>query len=141
MPTILSGSKPRLSATELHDMMDTYNIDRSDHPLVVAGIRGYYRDSMGAPGVNDRGIYDDALFIDSPLVTASYNGDTDPSRYRKGRGKGAGKGIAVLKAGVWLSYRFDKHRNKYFALCANAQMWLRLFEMEIRHMRIPDGLE
>jgi hypothetical protein len=95
-------------------MLKIYNGDRSEHPLIVAGIRGYYRDTMGEPGVNDRGIYGDALFIDSLSVTAAYNGNTDPSRYRKGHEKDASKGMAVLKAGAWFSYRFDKHNNNLY---------------------------
>jgi hypothetical protein len=72
---------------------------------------------MGAPGVNDRGVYDDGLFIDTPNVTASYNGNTDPSGYRKGSGTGPGKGMASLKPGAWFVHKFDKRKGKYLALC------------------------
>jgi lysozyme len=52
--------------------------------MLVVGIRGYYRDSLGAPGVNDRGIYDDAAFVVGPETFAAFNANTDPSRLRKG---------------------------------------------------------
>lgn len=112
MPTMIPNSKPRLSTNELHALLQPFDIDRSQHPLVVVGIRGYYRDTMGAPHVNDRGIYDDALFIDTPSVTAAYNGNTDPSGYRKGHGVGTAKGMATLNTGLWLVHRFDLHRGQ-----------------------------
>ena len=72
-----------------------------DLPAVyLVGVRGYYRDSMGKPGVNDRGIYDDALFIVGPETFAAFNGNTDPSRFRQG--------VATLVPGVhW--FRPGKH--------------------------------
>jgi len=86
-------------------------------PVTVVGQRGYYRDTMGAPKVNDRGIYDDAVFLTSPSAFAAFNANTDPSTYRKGEGSGEGKGIASLKPGAWFVHRFDKHKGKYLALC------------------------
>ena len=117
MPVLLPPAKPRLSAHELEALLAPYGVDRTTYPVVVVGIRGYYRDTMGAPGVNDRGIYDDAIFLHSPSVTAAYNGNTDPSQYRKGQGRGAGKGIASLEPGAWYVHRFDLHDGRYLALC------------------------
>lgn len=68
--------------------------------VCVVGVRGYYQDTMGKPGVNDRGLYDDAIFIVAPGVFRSYNANTDPSRFRQG--------IATLIPGVhW--YRPGNH--------------------------------
>lgn len=69
-------------------------------PVVLVGVRGYYRDTMGKPGVNDRGIYDDAMFIVSPTHFSSWNANTDPSVQRTG--------IASLVPGVHL-YRRGNH--------------------------------
>lgn len=110
------ASKPHLSQNELDAKVAALGLDRAKHPFFVAGIRGYYRNLLGAPGVNDRGIYDDALFLSSPLGFAAYNGNTDPSRVRKGRGTGAGKGMALLKPGLWFAHRFGLHRGQYLAL-------------------------
>lgn len=68
--------------------------------VVLVGIRGYYRDTMGAPGRNDRGIYDDAIILRSSTVHAAFNANTDPSVARKH--------VAVLKAGVW-RYQVGTH--------------------------------
>ena len=115
---IKPDEKPRLSSSALRAMLEPLGIDRHAHPLVVVGYRGYYRDSMGAPGVDDRGIYDDAIFLDSVQATAAFNGNTDPTGYRKGRGTGEDtRGMASLNAGVWYAHRFGMHRKKYLALC------------------------
>lgn len=68
--------------------------------VALVGIRGYYLNSMGEKGKNDRGIYDDAIFVVSPEAYVSFNANVDPSRYRKG--------IATLVPGVHL-YRKGKH--------------------------------
>ena len=52
--------------------------------MLVVGVRGYYRDSMGKRGGNDREIYDDALFVIGANTLASFNANTDPSAWREG---------------------------------------------------------
>lgn len=78
--------------------------------VFVVGVRGYYRDGLGAKGANDRGIYDDALFLISPNRISAFNANTDPSRVRKGKGTGAGKGMARLKAGLYRAHQLGQHR-------------------------------
>lgn len=111
------STTPRLEAAALRKQVAAFAVDRGVHPVVVVGIRGYYRDTMGAPGVNDRGIYDDALFVDSPDAFVAFNGNTDPSVYRVGRGTGANKGMASLNPGLWYAHGFGQHKGKYLALC------------------------
>lgn len=70
------------------------------HPVALLGSRGYYRDTMGKPGKNDRGIYDDAIFVSSPNGCYSFNANTDPSPWRPG--------VASLVPGVH-NYRKGRH--------------------------------
>ena len=116
MTVPVPNDRPRLSSTDLRMMISHYEIDRTKHPVIVIGIRGYYLNTMGTVAKNDRNIYDDALFIDSPTVTASYNANTDPTFFRRGTGKGSSKGMATLKPGLWMAHKFGLHNNKYLAL-------------------------
>lgn len=99
MPAI---APPRKPLQPLEKTRAIIAANRVTDPLVLVGIRGYYLDTMGKPGKNDRGIYDDALFVVSPEVYASFNANTDPSRFRKH--------IASLVPGVWV-YRKGKHNS------------------------------
>jgi lysozyme len=51
-------------------------------PVVILGWRGYFLDTMGRKGKNDRGIYDDAIFIISPTCFRAFNANVDPSLFR-----------------------------------------------------------
>jgi len=97
MPVATPKSKPQqpreVTAADLiaHGVRDA---------VALIGYRGYYRDTLGEPGRNDRGIYDDALMVYSPEVYATFNANTDPSRYATG--------IASLATGVW-RYKIGIH--------------------------------
>lgn len=108
-PVALPPAVPRLGRADLLARVAAagHQLNRTTHPLIVVGIRGYYS-SMGVAGVNDRGIYDDALFIDTPNVTAAFNGNTDPSV--------AKTGIASLVPGFYPAYHLGLHRGQYQAL-------------------------
>jgi lysozyme len=110
-----------MSYSDVAQRVDAAGLDRTQHPFFIVGIRGYYKDTMGAPGANDSGIYDDAIFLVSPYAFASYNANTDPSKRRPGHGFAERtRGMARLKPGVWIAYRFDKHGSKngpYEAVC------------------------
>jgi hypothetical protein len=100
---------PQLTTKEVYEILDSNNV-KHDKVCVLA-IRGYYLDSMGKKTLNDRGIYDDAMFVVWPDGIARFQGNTDPSGYRKGSGTGASKGMAVLKSGIWL-YGTGKHKGR-----------------------------
>lgn len=66
----------------------------------LLGVRGYYRDTMGKVGVNDRGIYDDAMFVVGPETFVSFHANVDPSSFKRG--------VASLIPG-WYPYKPGKH--------------------------------
>jgi lysozyme len=77
----------------------------------VFAVRGYYSETIGAPG-NDISAYDDAFFIVTPDGMTSCNGNTDPSRY--GLRPEGGRFMARLKPGCWW-FKPLIHRGKYQA--------------------------
>lgn len=117
---MLPPSRPRMSQADLLPLARAAGLDPARDPVFIVGLRGYYRDTMGAAGRNDRGIYDDAMFLVSPSIFAAYNANTDPSRVRRGGGTGAAKGMASLRPGLWRVHRFDRHKGQYLALCQRA---------------------
>jgi hypothetical protein len=75
-------------------------------------IRGYYLDSEGKKGMNDRGLWDDAWCLYSPQHgVMTYRANTDPTGYLAGSGTGSKKGRAVLAPGVWL-YGEGPHKGR-----------------------------
>lgn len=118
---MLPAAPPRLSATALLRMIEPYNVDLEKYQVIVVGIRGYYKNTMGVVGTNDRGIYDDAIFIYSKDGMIAYNANTDPSTVRRGRGKGSQKGMASLKGNaVYYAHVLGLHRGRYEALVQRA---------------------
>lgn len=97
MSKIVPPHPPQQSREETLRILQTGGVSSA---VALLGVRGYYRRSMGDVRKNDRGIYDDAIFLVSPRTHASFNANVDPSIFRKG--------IAKLARGVWL-YRVGIH--------------------------------
>lgn len=111
-------NKPKLTRDELFPMIADYIQELSTHKVFIVFIRGYRKNTMGVPGVNDRGIYDDAAFIITEDSFYPFNCNVDPQYFRPGTGFGDKKGIASVKAGiVFKCWKLDYHKNKYLALC------------------------
>lgn len=85
---------------EVEGLIAMHAAELAAYPVVLVGVRGYYKRTMGDPEANDRGIYDDAIFLLGPGVFLAVNANTDPSRYTPG--------VASMIAGVHL-YRQGKH--------------------------------
>jgi lysozyme len=76
--------RPKLARQELEAKIKNYVVPEM---VKLVGIRGYYKNSMGKPGENDIGIYDDALFLIGPAIYIAFNGNTDPSKRKPGIAK------------------------------------------------------
>ena len=96
MSAILPKSRPQISQKEIQKLLSK----RSQDSVIAFGLRGYYKVTMGNPLKNDRGLYDDAIGFISPTMFAVFNGNTDPSVFRKG--------IATLFPGVH-RYKMGNH--------------------------------
>lgn len=97
MAVAVPKARPRLSRDAVADLLRKSGVKSG---AALLGERGYYKNTLGDPGRNDRGIYDDAIFLLSDNAFASFNANTDPSVSRPG--------IAVLQPGLW-RYRLGTH--------------------------------
>lgn len=93
---MMPPARPEMTRAAAEALLKSHGVEGP----AILGRRGYYRDTMGDHGSNDRGIYDDALCVVTPTAFVTFNANCDPSRFREG--------IAVLKPGVWL-YRLGIH--------------------------------
>jgi len=103
MSRMLPNSTPRASLEKILGLVVASGLwkDTRVTRLNVVAVRGYYLNTMGRRGVNDRGIYDDAMFVVSPDTFTAFNANTDPSRWRDG--------IAVLEAPQRVTYQKGYH--------------------------------
>lgn len=106
---MLPKSRPQIGREEAEGLLNqklfpplnrASNETVRQYSVALLGVRGYYLDSLGEAGNNDRGIYDDAICLISPEMFVTFNANTDPSVARNG--------IAVLEPGRWL-YRLGIH--------------------------------
>lgn len=90
---------PRIPHSEVIAILQANGCNLAE--VNALAIRGYYLDSEGVVGVNDRRVYDDAIALYHPRRgVVTYQANTDPNGYRKGRGTGAAKGMGMLKPSV-----------------------------------------
>jgi lysozyme len=95
---IVPSKRPEISRVAVEDWLTSAGVLLT--APVIVGRRGYYRDSMGAAGENDRAMYDDAIIYISPTAFATFNGNTDPSRF--------GGRLATLQPGIY-RYKLGIH--------------------------------
>lgn len=88
---LLPKSAPKQTEAATRYILRTQGVE---DPICLLGVRGYYKDSMGKPGVNDRGIYDDAIFVVGPECHVAFNANTDPTAQFK-------ENVATLCPGIY----------------------------------------
>lgn len=110
MKKILPPARPNRTENrrKIERVLETFAIRKDRASLVF--VRGYFLDSMGEKGKDDRNIYDDACFLYTPTIFESYNANTNPSVAIRN-----GKALAELITGQYKFYR-GKHRGRYKAL-------------------------
>lgn len=102
---IIPPARPKRDNAVLDAILEHYNLDLARANIIF--IRSYYLDTMGEPGKGDVNIYDDAVFLITPIVRESFNANTEPSFPQKGH--------AVLNLGKYIFYR-GLHKGRYPAL-------------------------
>jgi len=114
MSNATPASRPKITRKEVKTMLEKAFPDFSPPDVMVIGIRGYYLNSMGKAGQNDRQIYDDAIIIVGKETKEFFvfNGNTDPANFNLG--------VANLNPGIWPVYKLDMHKGQYLALCQRA---------------------
>ena len=97
MSKIVPSSRPKQERAESLKQLSKAGVRDK---VALIGVRGYYLNTMGKAGKNDRGIYDDAIILVAPEAHVAFNANVDPSVSRKH--------IANLAEGVWL-YKIGIH--------------------------------
>lgn len=106
--------KPFLGISEINKLIlrHEYGAKLAGSPVFLAAIRGYRLDSMGVPGQNDFGFYDDLACWVWPTGFEMFNYNTDPTR--GGWNPNANKFMAVLRPGVY-DFVMRRHKGQYAA--------------------------
>ena len=116
MTVMMPNSKPRQTRDLTVQLLEKHGVTDK---VALLCMRGYYKSTMGDPTKNDRGIYDDAIFLITPDMYAPFSANVDPSAFRKR--------IANLNPGLWKHklgiHGLSKPKNRqYEALVQAAQL-------------------
>jgi hypothetical protein len=102
-------NRPKISDAETDKLAKFFFVEEMPK-VVVFGVRGYFLNTMGKPGVNDINLYDDAwLVYEDGTLVKTFNANTDPSKHRAN--------LAWLNTGVYQFYK-GKHKNRIEAFRA-----------------------
>lgn len=106
--------KPNMTEPELRKLLATHFPNAPTHEgVMLVGIRGFFAKEFGNPKTNDRGVYDDALFVLSKRGYFVFNWNMDPNGF--GYNARAGKGFANLKCNRIHRWKKGMHKSSYWA--------------------------
>lgn len=92
---------PKITHAACVSLLRANSVDIDKEGVALLAVRGYYRDSEGKPGVNDRRVWDDIIVIVLRDQVFRYQANVDPSIYQFR--------VASLVPGV---YEIVKHLHK-----------------------------
>lgn len=102
-------SRPQIKDAETDKLAARFFTSEIPKVLVI-GIRGYFRDSVGKAGQNDLGVWDDAVLVyENGTLRKTFNGNTDPSKVNAD--------LAMLDTGIYQFYK-GIHRSRISAFRA-----------------------
>lgn len=85
--------------------------------LVLFGLEGYYLNSIGEKGKNDRNTFDDVIAVISERMFLTVNANLDPTNRKEGHGSNREKGMATIHYGVHEdAYAIGPHRSIFPAI-------------------------
>jgi lysozyme len=119
---MIPRSRPQAKRQDIEKLIKNHGIDSKKYPVVIVGVRGYYLNTMGKVGENARGIYDDAIFIVTPNAYVTFNGNTDPSIFKKGTAS-LPEGKYMYKIGTHNISREPKFRYKALVQAEPFALW------------------
>lgn len=106
---VIPKSRPQKSKSEVEAILEPLlgTLPEKKFPLVAFGLRGYYADTFGVKGKNDRGQWDDAIgWLDRRTGGFQiWNGNTDPTAKFK-------EGLGQIHAPQILYFRIGKHKGR-----------------------------
>jgi hypothetical protein len=101
--------KPKITDAQT-DLLARHFFGDNEPAVVVIGVRGYFKDTLGKKGANDWNLYDDAFLVRAQGdLLATFNANVDPSRQRANQ--------AQLVPGLYHFYR-GQHKGRIRAFRA-----------------------
>lgn len=102
-------NRPKINDAEVDKIARFYFSDNLP-PVLIVGVRGYFLNTVGRPGVNDLNVWDDAILVyENGQLLRTFNANTDPSKSKQN--------LAMLDPGVYQFYK-GKHKGRILAFRA-----------------------
>lgn len=108
---IKPANRPQMDHLEALNILGAAGLSKSKACFLM--LRGYFLDTMGVKGKNDRRIYDDALFYVEANQFLACNANADPNGYRSGHGEAEDTmGMLTIKDPQICYYKPGLHKGR-----------------------------